>query len=279
VEHSDKTLVNFLRGHITEDLIAEALKAQGMKFVRQFDAKHPEKPYLRAHVDFLFGSLQNGRVSLMEVKSSTKIPEAPYESWVRQLAWQMALLDAMAPDAEIHGTVLCVDIAAAAFQTYPVMKARDIRPFMELMLQRGERLYQAMQGEIPFEALETEPGPLCQFCGCRSDCPAVQVDGDGIMDLSPITNLVHEYARLRDEINAAQKEQDRLRSEILGFMGETTTGRCNGYAVKWQVAQSRRFDTNRFKKVHPDLYEEFAAPTESVRLTITKEELLDSMRV
>ncbi len=269
-EHEDKTLVHFVRGHIAEDIVAFAMENQGYKFTRQYDASHPDFPYLKAHIDFLFGNPENGRVSILECKSSGQVPpDSPYTGWTRQLAYQMALVSSMFPGIDVRGRVLCIDVTTGNLKVYPVMDMTS-KPLMDDMLDRGKTLYQALAGDIPVEMLDVEPGPMCGFCGHRDSCPAMSVDGDGILDLSGILSELERFQDLKAKIEDLKQEQERLRQTILDFMAASTYGKANGFIVEKKVSTCSRFDTTRFKGQYPNLYDEFVVPSEQVKLFIKK---------
>jgi len=70
-----------------------------------------------------------------------------------------------------------------------------------------------------------------------------------------IANLADEYGRLKEEKARIEAEIADLRQRIL----ETDLSKLVGgeFVVSVAETKSRRFDTTRFKKDHPRLYEKY----------------------
>ncbi len=70
--HDLATLLRFQRGHMAEDIIAEAFAAAGYtNFQRQVEVFPNSNSPITAHLDFVFTSERNSLKSILEVKSST----------------------------------------------------------------------------------------------------------------------------------------------------------------------------------------------------------------
>ena len=90
VPHDLQTLIRFERGNLVERIVENALNHAGIQYNSQVEVVHPEFNHLKAHLDFMF-SRQN-EIAILEAKSVSNIPDAPYPSWIQQIHFQMGYL-------------------------------------------------------------------------------------------------------------------------------------------------------------------------------------------
>lgn len=265
--------VHFLRGHIAEGIVVSAMEQKGYKFTRQFEAVHPEKPYLKSHIDILFSDQGKTRFSVLEIKSTaSKLPDVPYVGWTRQLAFQMGILKSLFPDARVHGSILGLDIVNAEIRLYPVLEDEAVSVLIEACLKRGDRLYEALKIENIQEAsVLAEPGPLCSSCPyCQDICNVFRVDGDGVVSLDPVAELVEEYWELKREVEQKEERLNEVRDRIIAAMGDAEHGKVSSFTVEKKVVEFTRLDTKALKSAHPEIYQEFAKKSASIRLTVKR---------
>ena len=88
-------LLTLQRGHWFEDGIADALRAGGLRFMRQVEISDTYAGVpIRAHLDLaLVWEKPMPAVRILEIKSMETLPKEPYEAHERQVMGQVAMLD------------------------------------------------------------------------------------------------------------------------------------------------------------------------------------------
>ena len=90
------------------------------------------------------------------------------------------------------------------------------------------------------------------------------------MSVTEMMSKIEQLKELEALIREAEAEIDKLKEEIKAEMTannaeEMSIGR---YVVRWTVVSTDRFDSNKFKAVHPDIYKMFIKNTMSRRFSI-----------
>ncbi len=224
------TLLRFKRGHMAEDLVAEALAENG-KFQpqREVEVTTDNPVPIKGHIDFLF---QGKTLGVLEVKSVTSIPESPYESWEMQLHAQMGLLALNKPGVQIKGAILAIDLLNGGMQLF-----NSYTPNEELfqgLLNKAQHIWQCLtEGAEP----DVEPGPLCAYCEHRDDCPAF--DGEEVPEgLMP---TVKAFLEAREAKRKAEAEYKDLQEKLLSTFGDRPF-KAEGKVLKKVTRTSNRYD-------------------------------------
>ena len=202
-EHDLATLLRFERGHMAEDVIANAFTAAGYtNFERQVEAVVDGNVPIKAHIDFVFTSEIHKIKSVLEAKSTSNIPDDPYGSWESQLYIQMGALAEKFPDYTIRGAFIALDLANGEvefFNDYSPQKT-----IFDGLLRKAEALwsdYQAILGSKEIE-LDTDPGPLCGFCNHLTSCPRFEAEE------------VPQLAASVDELQELQANEKKFKDKI-----------------------------------------------------------------
>ncbi len=224
------TLLRFKRGHMAEDLVAEALSENG-KFrpQREVDVATDDPVPIKGHIDFLF---QGKALGVLEVKSVTSIPDSPYESWEMQLHAQMGLLALNKPGAQIKGAILAIDLLNGRMQLF-----NGYTPNEELfqgLLNKAEHIWSCLtKGAEP----DVEPGPLCAYCDHRSDCPAL--DGETVPE--ELLPTVKGFLEAREAKKKAEGDYRALQEKLLFIFGEKPF-KAEGKTLQKTTRTSSRYD-------------------------------------
>jgi len=82
---------------------------------------------------------------------------------------------------------------------------------------------------------------------------------------SEIEEKVHQLVNVKQQIKQFEEEEKTLQASISHFMKEASVlvDVSGKWLVTWKTQTANRFDTNGFKSIHPDLYEQFAKSTAS----------------
>lgn len=91
------------------------------------------------------------------------------------------------------------------------------------------------------------------------------------MSTMELIKKVEELKELEALIKEAQEEAEKLKEEIKAEMTEQNTDKMKvgRYVVHWTVVSTDRFDSTRFKKSMPDVYDMYIKHTQSRRFSIS----------
>jgi CRISPR/Cas system-associated exonuclease Cas4 (RecB family) len=247
---SVSNLLKMSRGHAAEILIDNIFQAGGLSYDTQVEVKHHEYP-LRAHIDFLVRTEANGipELHIIEVKSMSGIPDAPYPNHEDQLMYQLGLLHITYPDAKIGGSILAVDLNAGQVHQFNGYRYDD--NVFNYLFNRALYLLDVLSG------VEADPHPspsnLCGYCQYRSDCPAMILPKVKLP--LEIEALAGKYAEQNSIKSHAEKELKSLRQELLDFTGPKFSGRSDNYdLIVTSIASGLAVDGNLLKSNYPDIY-------------------------
>ncbi len=229
-----KTLVRFERGHLGENILAQALEAEGFSPERQVELKGETSKGtpLKFHLDFVFRSRLGTRFAILEAKTSTPVPPFPYESWEMQLYAQMGLArDIYGDRVDIEGAVFALDLAPKSHsEAYAAWNGyKPCRELWENLQFDADVIYQAVQqyketGNLPAD-LPCRPGPLCSYCPGLAKCPAFK--GERLDDLahhvSTFLELQNKRKRVADFENTS-KEKLKYALQGKGWVGVKLNG-------------------------------------------------------
>lgn len=92
-----------------------------------------------------------------------------------------------------------------------------------------------------------------------------EVDAD-----HPVSKKIEQLKHLRATLEGLEEKKVKLENEIKEFMktAESIVDEDENELVTWRTAVSMRFDTTGFKKVHPEMYEEFTKPSKARRFLV-----------
>jgi len=221
------TLLRFKRGHLVEELVVEALAEHGKySFEREVEVGIEEPP-LKGHIDLLFTGKALG---VLEIKSTSNIPDTPHSSWELQLHGQMGLLAHAYPDTNIKGAILAVDLNNGQIQLF-----NGYTPNEELfqgLLERATHLWKCLtEGIEP----ETEVSPLCGYCAFIQDCPRFQAN-----EIPELAGTVLEFIEIKTKKQAIEVEYKRRSGELLEIVkkkgifkaGQHRVGKIDRHSVQ-----------------------------------------------
>lgn len=256
--HDLATLIRFARGHLTEHLIVLAFKASTHlpKWEYQREVVHKQRPY-KAHVDFVFETRQV--LAVMEVKTVSKMPKEPYDSWVQQVHFQIGLLKDANPSKAIRGVVFAIDLNEGQTKLFTGFEY-DSKLYEGLLL-KASHIWECVQD--PGVEPETEKGPLCAWCPYRPSCPAYDIN-ESIPEM-PLEDELQQYLGLKETQKDLKAEIDKLAVVLkAGIENGNPDGdriRVGRNLVRRSVRQTSRINGPALKKDHPRIHAKYAAET------------------
>lgn len=239
------TLLKFARGHAAEYMLDKFFQASGVPYDTQVEVVHPKLP-LKAHCDYVFW-LPEG-MHVVEVKSVSGIPDAPYPQWEDQLHYQLGMLRIQYPKGNIGGSVLAVDLNAGQVHQFNGYEYDE--PTFNYLYCKALHLLDALNGQ---DEARPSPSMLCGYCSYRADCPAMTLPK---VILPPeVEALAGKYAELNNVKNKAEKAIKTIRQELIDFTGPVFKGRSDNYDMTVSTVQSSMtVDGTLLKQLYPDVY-------------------------
>jgi CRISPR/Cas system-associated exonuclease Cas4 (RecB family) len=214
------TLLRFARGHLAEQLIISAMKDSPYDWEYQKEVAHRDQPF-KAHIDFVFNGKQV--IKILEVKTVSSIPRAPYESWIQQVHYQMGLLQETNLQKKVMGCVLAIDLNEGRIKPFNEFEYNSM--LYEGLLQKASHIWQCMQD--PEIVPKTEKSPLCAWCRFRPECPAYDIHME-VPEL-PIEDELAAYLGLKATKKNSETELVKL-TNFLRFA--IANANPDGMAVK-----------------------------------------------
>jgi CRISPR-associated exonuclease Cas4 len=256
-----KQHIVFQRGHIAEKMVESMFN--GLPYDKQVCLEGEMNNFpLKAHLDFLIEG--KNRKIVAEAKTVDAPIKEPMEAWILQVQFQMGLLINQLQDEniQVEGKIIAVNVNTGWYEAWDVEFCDDI---FELCLSKADHLTDCLQNGV-------EPKAIIQnYCGT---CPFVmECPKQGLHAIELPEDLKEALAEIK-AFKAKEKEIKTLETKIKEYLVNTGTetakveGEINA-VVKCKESQSNRFDTNKFKADHPELYKEYVKSSSSFRMTIS----------
>ena len=246
-EESLETLIKFKRGHLAETFLSDIFSRTKYKWTSQAEIVHPEKPYILAHIDFLFYTSNYKKFGVAEIKTVSSIPSEPYESWVFQVQLQMGLLKLKYPDSDIRGSILVIDLNSGKMVEFNGMTP-DSQIFNSL-IEKADSMWELLEKKET-ENLPTEESNLCAFCFFKNTCP--NFTGSEVPET--IKLATQQYSMLSASIKELEKAKDNVKNQLIDLVD----GECNlafdGNKLVIKQSTSERVDSKLLKTNYPDVY-------------------------
>jgi len=252
-EHDIETLIRFERGHLAEKILLKIFGKTNYKYSTQEELIHPEYPHFKAHVDLFFYSKDMKSIGICEVKTTSGIPDKPYEGWVSQLYWQMGLAKLIYPDAKIKGAIFALDLNTGERKEFNSYEPFDL--IFEQLMEKAQDIWSAITLK-GFTKPECEPSLLCGSCEYQIDCP-VYDRGELPED---VWNLAFSYADKKAQEKELKKQIDTLRDDILKYTGDEKLSATNEdlmLSVSVTAPRTSEFVKGAdLKEKYPEIFEE-----------------------
>lgn len=216
--HDLTSLLHFKRGHMAEDILAEAFLKSGYNFERQAEVQcDMDGVPVNLHIDFVFTSETQKVKKILEVKSPGSMPEFPYASWDMQTHFQMGMLAQKHPGYKVSAGILGFQFGKDGLQLW-----NGYDPNMQMfsgLKERAKRIWsfyeKAKTGEIDTETIDMDVSPLCAYCHAISTCPKFQA-----FELPELDEYVAEYIELKGKEKKVKAEIDSRKEYFLKILEE-----------------------------------------------------------
>ena len=255
-EHDLATLLRFERGHMAEEIVANAFAAAGFtNFERQVEVIVDGKVPLRAHIDFVFTSKVHKIKSVLETKSTSNIPDDPYGSWESQLYIQMGALARKFPDYTIRGAVIALDLANGDVEFFNGYSPQQT--IFEGLVKKAERLWSDYLTILASKEIEldTDPGPLCGFCNHLTSCPRFEAE-----EVPQLAATVDELQELQVSEKKFKDKIDLCKEKIFAIVQKRGSIKSGGCILRKATRNRKHLVTDRldqFLRDHGSSIDEF----------------------
>ncbi|AEA33624.1 hypothetical protein [Hippea maritima] len=257
VDTSAEQKTVMLRGHLSENVVGDILEKAGLYFKRQYEVIHPQYSFIRAHIDFLFQA-KNGTKGVLEVKTTTGIPDEPYMSWVLQLQMQMNLVKLRFPQDEVKGAILVLDLSSGEIKEFNGFTPNS--NIFAVLVEKAKRIYEKVRNNDK-QNLKTEVSFLCGSCPFKATCPEWSGDEQKVSD--DIRRLVEYYKSLAEDEKELKKEKEAVKQDLIKVIGEGEL-KFNGNKVTVKNTVRKSLDSKALQKELPEIYERFLTEREMV---------------
>ncbi|MGC8483782.1 MAG: PD-(D/E)XK nuclease family protein, partial [Thermodesulfobium sp.] len=210
VDNSTETFIKFLRGHIAEQIISNALKETKYLWKTQYEVslENQDVP-ITAHLDFVVYNKDWSKILVIEVKSVSGLPTEPYGSWQNQLYLQIGLLKSKFPQAIIKGSIFAVDISSGKYTEFDGFEHNE--PIYNLLIEKAEGMwetYQRLKETGDESGIETEAGPLCAYCPFKRSCS--EFSGNELVLPDEIKNEIVKFSELQSQEKEIKENKERI---------------------------------------------------------------------
>ena len=255
-KHDLKQQIIFQRGHLAEDLVSKML--DGLEVEDQFEVLGLlDKIQLKAHLDKLI-KLKN-RCIIVEVKTTSAPVDAPYESWVLQVQFQMGLMLEQC-DHHVEAYVLAIDLNSGWMKTFHFEFDDDL---FEICLSKAQHLEDSMKGLCEPKAI---PQFYCGSCPFKMQCPK---QGQFAEDLPYEVKMDLEFIKKSKAMAKEAKQREaRVKNYLLDMGIEAGKDESSQTVVSVKKQTANRVDINLLKQTYPNIYEEMCYESVSHKMTI-----------
>lgn len=168
-EHDLATLIRFQRGHVAEGIIEKML--DGLNPTLQKEVKLTIEGFdLKAHIDFCLES--KNEIVVVEAKSVNTAVDKPYDSWVMQVNFQLALL-ATQTQKKLRAYVVAINLNTGWFKSFEI---NHNQTFEKLAIENAQLLANSLLNK-------EEPAPseqlYCSTCPHKKTCPLMMKKSEG----------------------------------------------------------------------------------------------------
>ena len=240
VEHDLATLLRFQRGHMAEDIVANAMSAAGYdNFDRQVEAIASGNTPIRCHIDFVFNTPKLKAV--LEIKSVSGIPDGPHSSWESQLYMQMGALAEKYPDHEIKGAVLAIDLGSGDIGFFNGYKPDEI--LYKGLKDKATSIWTDYQFMMLGHSKNpsTEPSPLCGYCNNLTTCPRFTAE-----EVPDLEDFVTKLRSLLEQGKALDKQIEPMKASLLSIVNQAGHSiKVNSTILSKAVRSRQHTDTGR----------------------------------
>lgn len=236
------TLLRFRRGHMAEDVVANAFTVAGFtNFKRQVEVRHAGEIPVLAHLDFVFISEARKTMAVLEVKAPENIPDHPHGAWETQLYLQMGLLADSFPGYTVEkGAILAVNFGDQGMRLFDGYAPQTV--LYQGLIDRAGSIWKQYQqystGTLAMPSMEA--GPLCGYCPFLQDCPKFEAE-----EVKELTESVEILVELQQRQKDLEAEISLRKGDLLAIVAQRGPLKAHGRLLRKAFRTRSVLDTDQ----------------------------------
>ncbi|MFY0190341.1 YqaJ viral recombinase family protein [Bacillus cytotoxicus] len=245
-------------GNVLEEVVAKEFSKRTNLKVQRRNAilQHPEYPWMLANVDRLIVGQQIG----LECKTASEYLKKEWE-------------DEEVPDAYL---LQCQHyMAVTGYEAWWIAVLIGGNKFVYKKIERDEEIIQyIIDIEKDFWLNHVEKNEPPMFDGTEASTELLKhlypksVE-DSFISLGRDEEILIEARDQVDrEIKDLKEQKAEYENKLKAKLGENEAGRTEKYTVYWKTYSSKLFDSKRFSKEHPELFQKYTKETTSRRFSV-----------
>lgn len=242
------------QGRDLEDYVARRwMEATGKKVHKSgFSYQSKEHPYMLANVDRLVVGEDAG----LECKTANALTRTRYDKGDIPASYYAQCMHYMAVTG-MDKWYIAVLVLGKEFYFFEVERNEEE---IEALIQQEHKFwnYVKTDQEPPVDGTDSTSEALNQVFHPSDDAGSVIISDD-------LTSMLLELKSKQKELQTIQKEYE---NQIKDVMGDAVYAYSNHANITWKESVSKRFDTTRFKKENPDIYEKYVKESKTRRFLI-----------
>lgn len=242
------------QGRDLEDYVARRwMEATGKKVHKSgFSYQSKEHPYMLANVDRLVVGENAG----LECKTANALTRTRYDKGDIPASYYAQCMHYMAVTG-MDKWYIAIIVLGKAFYFFEVERNEEE---IEALIQQEHKFwnYVKTDQEPPVDGTDSTSEALNQVFDASEDVGSVLISDD-------LTSMILELKSKQKELQTIQREYE---NQIKDLMGDAVYAYSNHASITWKESVSKRFDTTRFKKENPDIYEKYLKESKTRRFLI-----------
>lgn len=244
-------------GRKLEDIVAEEFSIRTGLKVRRRNAilQHPEYPFMLANVDRLIVGKNEG----LECKTTSAYRADEWKD--DEIPWEYA--------------IQCYHyMAVTGYKAWWIAALIGGNQFIYKRIERDESIINNLiKIESDFwhnHVLKQIPPDPDGSDASTEILKQLYPESNGeTIELPPdVESLIEQYEQAKEEEKAAAERKREAENKIKAIMGEYEQAYWKDRKITWKTMTSYRFDTKRFQKEHPDLYQKYVNETSYRRFNV-----------
>lgn len=244
-------------GRKLEDIVAEEFSIRTGLKVRRRNAilQHPEYPFMLANVDRLIVGKNEG----LECKTTSAYRADEWKD--DEIPWEYAI--------QCHHYM-----AVTGYKAWWIAALIGGNQFIYKRIERDESIINNLiKIESDFwhnHVLKQIPPDPDGSDASTEILKQLYPESNGeTIELPPdVESLIEQYELAKEEEKAAAERKREAENKIKAIMGEYEQAYWKDRKITWKTMTTYRFDTKRFQKEHPDLYQKYVNETSYRRFKV-----------
>lgn len=221
-----------------------------------------EYPWMMANIDREVRT-EDGKTALLECKTTRSWNKEQWKDGKMPLSYELQCMHYLA----VTGAEKCYLACLIGLEDFVIREIERDEETIRLLVDSERDFWKrCIEGEeLP------DPDGSSAYTKALSDRFS-KGDQEEILDLSTALIDMEEYFKVSDLLKQLSEQKEQIEQEIKLRMGDHQTAQLRGAQATWKPVTSRRFDSTRFKKENPDVYQDYSKASTARRFVVKREE-------